>query len=195
MLNLNLRGLTAVSMAAAISATGCKKEEAKPADAGAAPAAAPTGDDATGAPALGSENLGKARAMVDKMAEALTKMVADVDAAGNDTAKIKEIGEAFKRNVAAMEAEGEALQKALTDDQKKTLEGYGRDKIGPLTRKLMAAMMKTQAAGLGGGPTPTAAPAVSDAPARPRPTKPQFFTARPQSRVPGSGPGQGMVCD
>ena len=74
MLNLNLRGLMALTMAAAISLTGCKKEEAKPAD-GAAAAAAPAagaGADAAAAPAPagGSENLTKAKAMVDKMADA-----------------------------------------------------------------------------------------------------------------------------
>ncbi len=137
MLNLNLRGLMALTMAAAVSLTGCKKEEAKPADgaapdAAAAAAPAPGADAAAAAPAGGSENLTKAKAMVDKMADALNKMVADVEAAGNDTAKIKEIGENFKKNGEAMKAEGEALQKVLTDDEKKVLEAYGREKIGQL---------------------------------------------------------------
>ncbi len=84
--------------------------------------------------------------MVDRMADSLNKMVADVEAAGTDTAKIKEIGENFKKNGEAMKAEGEALQKVLTDDEKKVLEAYGREKIGPLMGKLMAAMTKAQAA-------------------------------------------------
>ena len=54
-----------------------------------------------------SDGLRAAKHVVDKMAEALNKMVADVEAAGNDTAKIKEIGEAFKMNGEAMKAEGE----------------------------------------------------------------------------------------
>ena len=159
MLNLNLRGLLALTMAGAISLAGCKKEEAKPAEGPDASAAAPA---APAAPAAGSDNLNKAKAMVDKMADALNKMVADVEAAGTDTAKIKEIGEAFKKNGEAMKSEGEALQKVLTDDEKKTLEGYGREKIGPLMGKLMAAMMKAQAASAPAAPTPTeggAAPA------------------------------------
>ena len=173
MLNLNLRGLMALTMAAAVSLTGCKKEEAKPADGAApAPAVAPTdGADAAAAaaPAGGSENLTKAKAMVDKMADSLNKMVSDVEAAGNDTAKIKEIGENFKKNGESMKSEGEALQKVLTDDEKKTLETYGREKIGPLMGKLMAAMMKAQAAQAPGGVTPTAAPAGAAPAAAPAP--------------------------
>ena len=93
--------------------------------------------------------------MVDKMADALNQMVSDVEAAGNNTAKIKEIGENFKKNGEEMKAEGEALQKVLTDDEKKQLETYGREKIGPLMGKLMAAMMKAQAAQQApGGGTP-----------------------------------------
>ena len=172
MLNLNLRGLMALTMAAAVSLVGCKKEEAKPAE-GAAPAAAAApaegADAAAAAPAGGTENLTKARAMVDKMAESLNKMVADVEAAGNDTAKIKEIGENFKKNGESMKSEGEALQKVLTDDEKKTLETYGREKIGPLMGKLMAAMMKAQAAQAPGGVTPTAAPAGAAPAAAPAP--------------------------
>ena len=90
-------------------------------------------------------NLTKAKAMVDKMADLLNQMVADVEAAGNDTAKIKDIGEAFKKNGESMKIEGEALQRVLTNGQKKALDTYGREKIGPLMGKLMAAMMKAQA--------------------------------------------------
>ncbi len=183
MLNLNLRGLMALTMAAAISLTGCKKEEAKPADGAAAAAAPAAGADAAAAPAPagGSENLTKAKAMVDRMADALNKMVADVEAAGNDTAKIKEIGENFKKNGEAMKTEGEALQKVLTDDEKKALEGYGREKIGPLMGKLMAAMMKAQAAQAPGGVTPTAAPAGA-APAPTAPAAPAAAPAAPAAK-------------
>ncbi len=97
-----------------------------------------------------SENLHAAKQMVDKMADALNRMVIDVEAAGNDTATIKEIGAKFKKNGEAMKAEGEALQRVLTDDEKKYLESYGREKIAPLMGKLTSAMQTAQAAQAGG---------------------------------------------
>lgn len=91
-------------------------------------------------------DLEAARAMVDEMRDALAQMVVDVEAAGTNAAKIKQIGDDFKKNGEALKARGEILQAKLNDEQKKNLEAYGREQIGPLMGKLMAAMMKAQSA-------------------------------------------------
>jgi len=103
---------------------------------------------AVAAPAemVAGDNVGKAKAMIDKMVGQMEKMVGEVEAAGSDEAKVKAIGEKFKGQAEGMKAEGEALNKALTDAEKKTVEAYGKEKMGPIMGKLMAAMMKSQTA-------------------------------------------------
>lgn len=180
MFQRKIRGLVAVSfVGAALVAGGCKKAEepAQTAEAAAAAAGAAAGADAAAA-VVGTENLNKAKALIDRMAGDLEKMTTEVEAAGSDQTKIKAIGDKFKAQAEGMKSEGEALRKLLTDAENKELEGYAKEKIAPLTGRLLAAMMKAQVAAQGApeAPTPTegaaAAPGAAPAPggAAPAPT-------------------------
>ena len=93
------------------------------------------------------DNLALAKGMIDKIAGVMEKMVVEIEAAGADQAKVKEIGDKFKASAEGMKTEGEELNKKLSDDEKKQLESYGKEKMAPLMGKLMGAMMKAQAAG------------------------------------------------
>ena len=77
-----------------------------------------------------TENIKKAKAMVDKMAARMTQMLNDIEAAKGDQAKIKEIGEKFRKDSEATKVEGEALNKAMSPDEKKSVETYARGKNG-----------------------------------------------------------------
>jgi len=172
-------------LATAVSVSACKKDEPVPATpAAAAPAA---GGDAAAAMAAGeavaanaaaaapgaapiagqSENMGRARQMIDKMAEELQKMIAEIDAAGTDQAKMKETVDRFKTTIEGMRTEGQELNKKLTEDERKQLEGYSKEKMAPLLGKMMAAMQKAQM--LAGPPpgAPGAPPGAMGAPGAP----------------------------
>ncbi len=97
------------------------------------------------APRDNSPDLVAAKQLVDEMAASLHAWIAEVKAAGADTVRIRQIGDTFKKNSEAMKARGEALQGNLTAAEKKHLEAYGREKIGPLMGQLMAAIVKAQA--------------------------------------------------
>ena len=114
----------------------------------AAGAVTPTPPAAAAAPApapAGADNLVKAKALIDRMAADLDRMTTEVEGAGTDQAKIKGIGDKFKVQAEAMKSEGEALRKNLSEAENTELEGYAKEKITPLTGRLMAAMMKAQA--------------------------------------------------
>lgn len=127
-----------------------KKAEAKPAEKKAA-----EGEKKAEA---GGANVVKAKALVDKMAGKMEAMLKEVEGAGGDQAKIKEIGEKFKKFAESNKTEGEALNKALSPEEKKVVDGYARKKMAPLMGKFMAVMMKNR-------PAPGAAPAAAAAPA------------------------------
>ena len=93
-----------------------------------------------------SFNLREAKLLIDRMALDLEKMTVEVERAGNNQAKIKAIGDKFKMQAEGMKSEGEALRKKLTDAENSELEGYAKEKIAPLTGRLLAAMMKAQLA-------------------------------------------------
>ena len=97
------------------------------------------------APRDDSADLVAAKQLVDEMAASLQPMIADVKAAGTDTARLRQIADAFKKNSEATKARGEAMQGNLTAAERKQLEAYGREKIGPLMGQLMSAMVKAQA--------------------------------------------------
>jgi hypothetical protein len=164
-----LRGLLTVSlMCAALATWGCKKEEAKPA--ADAAVTAPAADAGVAAVAGTTENVTKAKTLIDKMTVELEKMIVEVEAAGGDEAKVKAIGEKFKASADSMKVEGEELSKKLNDEEKKQVEAYGREKMTPLMGRLMAAMMKNMPKQPEGGapgamPAPGAAPAPEGAPA------------------------------
>ena len=94
-----------------------------------------------------TSNLERAKAMIDKMARDVETMIARVEAAGTDQAKIKEITEKFKKSSEGMKSEGEALTKRLTADEKKQMEEYGKKKMAPIMGKFMGVMMKAQMQG------------------------------------------------
>ena len=137
------RILLVLSLLCAVPLAGCKGKDAaepSPATAGVAAVAAPA------ALAAAADNLSKAKALIDNIAGQMEKMVTEIEAAGSDQAKVKAIGEKFKVETERMKAEGEALNKALTDDEKETLKAYGKEKMGPIMGKLTAAMMKVPTA-------------------------------------------------
>ncbi len=124
-----------------------KAEEPAPtAEVAAAAVGAPVG--AVGA-GVGAKNLNKAKALIDRMAGDFEKMTTEVEAAGSDQTMIKTIGDKFKARTEGMKSEGEALRKLLTEAENKELESYAKEKIAPLTGRLLAAMMKAQVAAQG----------------------------------------------
>jgi len=110
--------------------------------------AAKGGEPALLAPAL-PQPVTDAKAMIDKMAGKMEKMVAEVEDAGSNEAQVKAIGEKFKADAESMKAEGEALNRRLSGSEKKEVEAYGKEKMGPIMGKLMGAMMKSQMGKLG----------------------------------------------
>ncbi len=173
-----LAAVAAISLALSLSGCG-KKEEAKPAagkteakagekkgEAKADDKKAAEGEKkadekkAAEAPAAGGDNVVKAKALVDKMAGKMEEMLKEIEGAKGDQAKIKEIGEKFKKFAESNKTEGEALNKALKPEEKKTVDEYARKKMAPLMGKFMAVMMKARPGAPGG-----AAPAAAAAPA------------------------------
>ena len=182
----------AADKAAAPAAAAPKvAEPAKPAAAPAkpAPAAAPAaaadpavkpqvniGDGAQVDPAqlaalgaqLGSKpNTAKAKGLVDTMAANMQKMLTEIKAADGDKEKIKEINEKFKKLNEEMSKEGEAITATLSDEEKKTLEGYAQAKISPLVGELLQTMLSANMAGGEGGglkPAPNQPAAGGNAP-------------------------------
>ena len=94
------------------------------------------------------------------MAGDLEKMTTEIEAASSDQVKIKAIGDKFKAQAEGMKSEGEALRKLLTEAENKELERYAKEKIAPLTDRLLAAMMKAQAAAQATAPAAAAQPAA-----------------------------------
>lgn len=88
----------------------------------------------------GERRLERARALVDSMAERLGALLVDIEAAGGDEARIKEVGDGFKAAAEAMKVEGEALNKVMTAEEKKVMEAYAQKVVAPLMGKLMAVM-------------------------------------------------------
>ncbi|MCO4761122.1 MAG: hypothetical protein KC502_06430, partial [Myxococcales bacterium] len=172
--------VTAIAaVALALSLTGCgKKEEAKaaPAKAEAKKGEAKKGEEKKAAEAkpaekkaaegekkaeAGGDNVAKAKALVDKMAGKMEEMLKEVEGAGGDQAKIKAIGEKFKKFAESNKSEGEALNKALKPEEKKTVDEYARKKMAPLMGKFMAVMMKNRPAPGGAAPAAAAAPGAA----------------------------------
>ena len=142
---------SAVAFACIALAAGCKKEAPAAPAAAAAPAAPAAGAAASGA-------LPRAKELVDKMTGEIAKRIDEVEAAGNDQARIRTIGEDLKRALEGTRTEGEELVKKLNEAEKKELDAYAKEKIQPIYGRLMSVMMKVQMASrpLPGSPTPTA---------------------------------------
>ncbi|HAN30528.1 MAG TPA: hypothetical protein DCQ06_02930, partial [Myxococcales bacterium] len=146
-----------------------KAEDKKAADKKAAPAAAkaaeaPKAGEAAKPAGPDTENIKKAKAMIDTMAARMTKMLGEVEAAKGDQDKIKAIGEDFKKFAESNKTEGEALNKAMSAEEKKTVESYARSKMAPLMGRFMAVMMKNRPMPPKG---PAAAPGAAPAAAAP----------------------------
>ena len=202
--------ITAIAaVAVALSLTGCCKK----ADKKAAPAKAEAkkGDEKAGekkadeaakpeeakaaeaaAPGAAGENVVKAQALVDKMAGKMEEMLKEVEGAGGDQAKIKEIGEKFKTFAESNKTEGEALNKALSPEEKKVVDGYARKKMAPLMGKFMAVMMKNRPAPGAAAPGAAAAPAgaapaaAAPAAAAPAAGAPAAAAAKPAEAAPAA---------
>jgi hypothetical protein len=141
------------AVALVASAAACKKEPtaaATPAPV-AKQAAEPTGDHVT-----------QAKAVIDDMAAAVTTMVGEMQAAG-DAAAARQIKERFLAASEAVRVKGEELNKRLSDDERRYLETYSRDKLQPVTARLMEALAKGERAGL--LPVEVAAPPAAVTPA------------------------------
>jgi len=118
---------------------------------------------------LGSKpNTAKAKGLVDTMAANMQKMLTEIKAANGDKEKIKEINEKFKKLNEEMSKEGEAITATLSDEEKKTLEGYAQAKISPLVGELLQTMLSANMAGGEGGgglkPAPNQPAAGGNAP-------------------------------
>ena len=111
---------SAVAFACIALAAGCKKEAPAAPAAAAAPAAPAAGAAASGA-------LPRAKELVDKMTGEIAKRIDEVEAAGNDQARIRTIGEDLKRALEGTRTEGEELVKKLNEAEKKELDAYAKE--------------------------------------------------------------------
>jgi hypothetical protein len=90
--------------------------------------------------------LARAKKMLDQLAEMMAQLVADVRAAGDDTAKITELRDAFWKKAEGFHDEGMAIQEVLSDAEKAALEEYGKKKITPLMAQLLEAQSRAEEA-------------------------------------------------
>ena len=148
----------------------CKKADV------ATPAAAPT----PAAPAgSGSDQLALAKGMIDDMAKLAEQFNTDIEGSA-DGAKARELRDRFLAASEGMKAKGTEIDKKLTDDERKQLQDYSRERMQPIVGRLLQALGKAEREGLlqepalvPASPTPavgdpTAAPGLSG-PATPTP--------------------------
>lgn len=76
-----------------------------------------------------------AMAQANRAGEMLEQMIIDVQSAGDDSRKIKEIADNYHTLDAAMNGEAEEAAKKLSKSEKKQVEAYRRAKITPLEKR------------------------------------------------------------
>ncbi len=87
-----------------------------------------------------------AMAQANRAGEMLEQMILDVQAAGDDSRKIKEIAENYQTLSAAMKDESTEREAALTKPERKQLDAYRESKLAPLEHKWAQIMAKVEAA-------------------------------------------------
>jgi len=80
------------------------------------------------------------KAVVDRTAVLVDQFVREVKAAGDDEARLVEIGRRFQSQMQGTEVQMEKLQKAMDVAQRAAGEDYGRDKLGPRMDAMQAAL-------------------------------------------------------
>ncbi len=87
-----------------------------------------------------------AMAQANRAGEMLEQMILDVQAAGDDSRKIKEIAENYQTLSQAMKDETVEREAALTKPEKKQLDAYRKSKIAPLEHKWAQILAKVEVA-------------------------------------------------
>ncbi len=107
--------------------------------------AAPAEQVATPAPKQRQlSNFEKAKAMVDDMAARMEQLTIDVEGAHGDQDRIRVLGEDFKAYAERQKAIGETINAALTLEEKREIEAYARQRIGPLVQRFVQALKEAR---------------------------------------------------
>jgi hypothetical protein len=120
-----------------------------------------------------SANLARAKALVDQTAQDFEQLIRQGDGLEGDPQRSRALGERLRRAIEGRRAEGEALAKALTDDEKTRLQAYGKQRLAPLVQQL-----ETKLNTLPRQPAPTA-PEPTDVSAAAAPAGAATATVRP----------------
>lgn len=108
-----------------------------------------------------SANLAKAKALVEASAKDFEAAADAVPAAGSNPDEARAVGARLRKAFEARRSEGEALQKLLTEDEKRKLQEFGLKRLVPAVAKLEAKLGTDKPAAT---PAPTpAAPALAPA--------------------------------
>ncbi len=110
-----------------------------------------------------SANLAKAKALVEASAKDFEAAAEAVPAAGSNPDEARAVGARLRKSFEARRSEGEALQKLLSDDEKRKLQEFGMKRLVPAVAKLEAKL---------GTDKPTAAPTPPPAVAPAEPASP-----------------------
>ena len=87
-----------------------------------------------------------AMAQANRTGEMLEQMILDVQAAGDDSRKIKEIADNYHTLSAATQAETAEREGALTKPERKQLDAYRKSKLAPLEHKWTQILARIDAA-------------------------------------------------
>ena len=87
-----------------------------------------------------------AMAQANRAGEMLEQMILDVQAAGDDSRKIKEIADNYQTLSTAMKDETADRESALTKPERKQLDAYRKSKLAPLERKWSQIIAKVETA-------------------------------------------------
>lgn len=107
-----------------------------------------------------SANLTKAKALVEATAKDFERAAAAADDAAKDPEKARAIGARLRKDMEGRRSDGEALQRVLTDDEKRKLQDFGLQRLAPAVRKL-----EDKLGTAGPQPAPTTAAPAAPAPA------------------------------
>ncbi|MSP90319.1 MAG: hypothetical protein EXR79_00700 [Myxococcales bacterium] len=122
----------------AMTVVGCKKPD------GTAPAAAPVAPAVVG---VGSDQLAQAKLMIDDMAHLAEQFNTDIEGSA-DSGKARQFRDRFLAASEAMKAKGTEIDKKLTDDERKQLQDYSRERMQPVVGRLLQALGKAEREGL-----------------------------------------------
>ncbi len=117
-----------------------------------------------------SANLAKAKALVEASAKDFEAAATDLPAAGANPDQARAVGVRLRKQFEARRSEGEALQKLLSDDEKRKLQEFGLKRLVPAVSKLEEKLGTAHAAGQ---------PAVA-------PAQPATATAAPAAATPAA---------